>query len=263
MGQGSAGRPRKRSVLVTRPLPGGRELAAQLEAAGLDVHLVPVLEIAPPLDPTPLNAAAARAAEGGYDWVAVTSANGVRALSDALAKVARSGEGAPPPRARVAVVGSATAAAAERTGWKVDLVPATYTAEGLLEDFPGKLDGVRVLIPEAEAARAVLPEGLRARGAHVDVVIAYRALIPESTDPETLRRLLRDGCLDLITLASPSAAEALLELAGAAVLSVPAAVIGPVTEDAARALGFEIAAVATPHTSAGLVAAVTDWAGRS
>src|SRR5688572_25650327 len=178
------------AVLVTRPPPGGQELTALLEAAGLQAHLFPVLELVPPEDASPLRQAAERAAAGGYAWIALTSANGVRAFSRALAEARGSGQSEPPP-ACFAVVGAATAAAAAREGWSVDLVPERYTAEGLVEAFaPLPLQGKRVLLPVAEAARSTLPEGLRARGADVDVVVAYRTVVPRSDEVEWLRALV-------------------------------------------------------------------------
>jgi uroporphyrinogen-III synthase len=222
-------------------------------------ELFPVLEVVPPEDPSILRAAAARAARGRYDWIVLTSANGVRALAAALAELKDEG-GAAAPAGRIAVVGTATAAAVEREGWRVDLTPDTYTAEGLLDAFGGVvMDRVRVLVPAAEAARDILPEGLRTLGAEVERVVAYRSAIPEGAEGERLRTLLGSGALDLVTLASPSAAEALLELAGDDALRVPAAVVGPVTADAAKRLGFQVVAVAEPHTADGLVEAVCRW----
>jgi uroporphyrinogen-III synthase len=259
-------------VLVTRPRAAGQKLAELLEAAGLRVHFIPVLEIVPPVDASPLNVAAARLAAGAYDWVVLTSANGVRALSAALARVrggspGEEAEGAGAgacPDAKVAVVGAATAAAVRQEGWRVELVPERYTAEALLEAFAAvPLTGTRMLLPEAEAAREVLPEGLHALGAAVDVVVAYRAALAAPAERERLRALFRDGLLDLVTLASPSAAEGLLDLAGPDVLAVPAAVIGPVTAEAARALGYQVVAEAEPHTAEGLVSAVAKWASDS
>jgi uroporphyrinogen-III synthase len=256
-------------VLVTRPRPAGQKLAELLEAAGLRVHLISVLEIVPPVDASPLNVAAARLAAGAYDWVVLTSANGVRALSAALARVggaspggeAEAGGAGARPVAKVAVVGAATAVAVRQEGWGVELVPERYTAEALLEAFADvPLTGKRMLLPAAEAAREVLPEGLHAFGAAVDVVVAYRAAVAAPPERERLRALLRDGLLDLVTLASPSAAEGLLDLAGPDVLAVPAAVIGPVTAEAARALGYGVVAEAEPHTAEGLVSAVAEWA---
>lgn len=262
-----------RAVLVTRPPPGGARLAALLEAHGLCPELLPVLEIGPPDDPAPLLEAARQAAAGRYDWIVLSSANAVRALVAAL--TGDSGrDGAPPaapiegavapvpgPPARIAAVGAATAAAIRREGWRVDLVPDRYTAEGLVDAFTGEpLRGRRILFPAAEAARDTLPRRLQALGATVDRVVAYASR--PLGDTERLRVLLGSGRLALLTVASPSAAEALLELAGEEALRIPAAAVGPVTAEAARVLGFNVVAVAEPHTSEGLAEAAARWLNR-
>jgi uroporphyrinogen-III synthase len=255
------------AVLVTRPPPGGQRLAELLTSRGFEVHLIPALVIVPPEDLSPLDAAASRAAQGGYDWIVVTSANGVRALWEALAKIDKepgSGAAAAVPRAKIAAVGSATAEAAKRAGWSVELVPESFTGEGLLAAFEAiPIRGGRVLLAVAETARGVVPQGLSGRGADVDVVVAYRSAPAAGAEAARLRALLSEGRLDLVTLASPSAAEGVLEMAGSAVLGIPAAVIGPVTADAARALGFDVVAVADPHTAEGLADAVAGWANPS
>ncbi|MBN9633305.1 MAG: uroporphyrinogen-III synthase, partial [Actinobacteria bacterium] len=63
-----------------------------------------------------LEAALARLADGGFDWVTVTSATTVDGLSAARAVV--------PPTTRIAAVGETTAAALVAAGYAVDLVPA-------------------------------------------------------------------------------------------------------------------------------------------
>jgi uroporphyrinogen-III synthase len=87
----------------------------------------------------------------------------------------------------------------------------------------------------------------------VDVVVAYRT-VPSPELGERLAACLAEG-LDLVTLASPSAVEAYVA-AGGSDVEVPAAVIGPVTEQAARTAGLDVRAVASPSTADGLVAAI-------
>ncbi len=239
------------TVLVSRPEDKVEALAAPLEGLGAAVVRFPALTFAPPESPEPLRRAALDLRS--YDWVAFTSPRGVRALVAAWA-----GTGTPGPR-RVAVVGSATAEACREAGWAPDLIPERFDAEGLLEAFDrsaGPLEGRRVLLPLAEAARDVLPRGLEARGARVERVVAYRSVFPEDVQVKPVVRLLQEARVDLLTFTSPSTAENVLEALGDPVLGVPAAVIGPVTAEAARALGYRVAGVADPHTVDGLVQAV-------
>ena len=84
-------------------------------------------------------------------------------------------------RARICAIGPATRAAVEALHLKVDLMGKEYVAEGLLEAFAGhELAGKRVLLPRAAIARDLVPVELTRRGAHVDVVEAYRTVMPES-----------------------------------------------------------------------------------
>jgi uroporphyrinogen III methyltransferase/synthase len=246
------------AVAVTRPGAGDEPLGRALAALGAEVRPLPMLVIEPPTDPAPLERALAR--WPSYDWVAFTSPRGVSAVAEALA--ARGMDPRERPPRRLAVVGPTTAAAARTVGWTADVVPDRFDAEGLLgalERRAGSLAGARVLVPVAEAARETLGAGLRARGAHVDQVAAYRSAAPAGFDESRAALLLEGDRPLLITLASPSAARNLLALLGPRVLAFPAAAIGPVTGDAARALGYTVVAQPDAHTLEALAEAVLEW----
>ena len=156
---------------------------------------------------------------------------------------------------------STTAALAQRLpAAPVALEPeADHRAEGLLAAFlPHPLEGRRILLPASERSRDVLARGFRERGADVAPVAAYGNVAP----PDLAARLaaVLDGHVDLVTFASPSAVEGFVAAAPPRPWP-PAAVIGPVTEQAAGQAGFALAARAEPSTAAGLVAAVRAWMG--
>ena len=111
----------------------------------------------------------------------------------------------------------------------------------------------------AAVARDVIPEALRAAGAEVEVVEAYRNVLPEAA-PERLRRALAEG-LDAATFTSSSSATHLAEAARMAGVAwpfagVPAVSIGPITSQTLRNLGWPPAAEASPSDIPGLIAAV-------
>jgi uroporphyrinogen-III synthase len=242
-------------VAVTRPVTKGDRLATALARWGATVIEAPAIRLAPPVDPAALAWAAQRIAE--YDWVIVTSVAGVEALSAALR-----GQGVAAVPRRLGVVGSRTEAAAREAGWRVDLVPERFDAEGLLEVLDRdevSVAGARVLLPLAEGARDVLREGLTARGAEVQQVVAYRSVASSREELAVLERALADGQVDLLTFTSASAAHALREALGAAACAVPVAAVGPVTASAATALGYRVEAVAEEHTMDGLAEAVRRW----
>jgi uroporphyrinogen-III synthase len=102
----------------------------------------------------------------------------------------------------------------------------------------------------------VLPAGLRALGAVVDVVPVSRSA-PDGAGAEQLRQALADGAVDLVTFTSASTVHGYVQAVGAELARrAPAASIGPVTSEAARAAGITVAVEAAESTIPGLVAAV-------
>lgn len=245
-------------IAVTRAADRAGPLAEALRAAGAEVVEVPLTRIEP-LDPAPLDAAVA--ALDGFGWVLLTSVNGVAAYGAALRRAGREPR-APGPR--VAVVGSATAAAAREAGLPPTVVPERFHAEGLLDALAERDDvrGVRVLYPAAAGARDVLPAGLAALGAEVVVIPAYRT-VPDPAGQAALRLRLAAGGLDLVTVAAPSAVDALLEALPAELAArLPVACIGPVTARAARMAGFPVRVEASASTADGLVREILAELGR-
>jgi uroporphyrinogen-III synthase len=232
-------------VVVTRAAHQAEELAAPLRANGFRVLLAPMIGITPPADPEPL----LRAAEdcNTYDWIVFTSANAVNAFATAGAKLT----------VPVATVGAATQKAAEQQGWRVALTPESYVAESLIEAF-AKYDLVsrRILIPAAAATRDVVPGALRMRGAHVDVVEAYRNAAPDEAAVRA-REIFREPYPDWVTFASASAVENLVAILGPEALSrVRIASIGPITSQAIRKHGLTVAVEPDEHTIPGLISAL-------
>jgi uroporphyrinogen-III synthase len=245
-----------RRVLVTRAVHQAGKLSEGLRALGAIPVEVPVLEIAPP-DSFDFLDEALRQLDR-YDWVIFTSANTVRALSKRGAGIGVAAH--PKANVKVAAVGEATASAAREAGWSISLVPESYVAESLVTDAGGAIGaGSRVLLARAAVARDVIPDALRAAGAMVDVVDAYRNVIPKEA-PEKLRGALTAG-LDAATFTSSSSVEHLADAARAAGMEFPfagvlAVSIGPITSQTLRGMGWDTAAEADPHDVSGLIAAV-------
>ena len=244
-----------RRILVTRARHQAGKLSQGLRALGAEPVEVPVLEIRPPESLEPLDAALRRLDH--YDWLIVTSANTVRALVERGAALGISPREGKLPQ--VAAVGTATADAARDAGFEVALIPEQYVAESLVKSLAGRVAQRRVLLARAEIARDVVPDALYAMGATVDVVNAYRNVLPEAA-PALLRDAVFRG-LHAATFTSSSSVTHLAEAASAARLAfpfagVPAVSIGPVTTATLRDLDWEPAAEAEPHDVPGLIAAV-------
>ena len=151
-------------VAVTRARAQASALAARLRDLGAEVLETPAIRIEPrPVTLPPLD---------GLALICVTSPNGVRLFFDALARGgfdARALAGV-----KVAAIGPGTAAALRTAGIEADFVPERFVAEGLLEALEGEpLEGRRVLVARAAEARDVLPDGLRERGAEVELLALY------------------------------------------------------------------------------------------
>jgi uroporphyrinogen-III synthase/uroporphyrinogen III methyltransferase/synthase len=249
-----------RLVLVTRAAHQAGKLSDGLRALGAEVVEVPVLEIRPPADFGPLDLAIYQLA--AYDWLIFTSANTVRAVADRAREL---GVALVADHAKVAAVGGATEAALSKAGLQVHFIPESYVAESLVEGFPGEVRGKRVLLARAAIARDVVPDALRGRGAHIDVVDAYRNVMPEDA-PVQLVRALQEP-VDAATFTSSSTVKHLAQAAREAGIVFPltgvkAVSIGPVTSETLREFGWTPEAEAEPHDLAGLVGAVEKALGR-
>ena len=243
-------------IAITRAREQASVLREKLAALGADVVEIPTIEIRPPDSWEPLDAAIRRLED--FDYLLVTSANGVRNF---LARLAVMGRDVRALRElTIGAIGPATAAEFTRASVKVDLLPAEYVAEGLLAALGDRdLRGKAFLIPRARVAREVVPRVLEERGAHVEVVEAYQTLIPEIS-PEKLTRLLTPPP-DAITFTSSSTATNFARLVGENRLTedlrgVVIASIGPITSQTLRQLGLAVTLEAQESTVAGLVRAL-------
>jgi uroporphyrinogen-III synthase len=234
-----------RRILVTRPrLPGqrGDPLAALLEAAGAEVLWLPALEIRPPDDWGPFDAAMARL--HAFDWAVFTSRNGVAGFWGRLSTLGMHWN----ERPRAAAVGQKTATALAEIGRaEVHLAPqplATALARSLADECPGR----RFLWPRAQWTPGALAQGLLRCGAAEVAGVACYSARPSSADAGPAREALRAGQVDAVTFASARSVEATLEALGAGarqwISLLPKFCIGPVTARACEDLGLGSPSVA-------------------
>lgn len=215
---------------------------------------VPTIRIEPPASYAPLDEALARLPD--YDVLLVTSANTARVLA------ARK----PTPWQRqpyTVAIGPATADALRATGFRVDQQPEPSVAESMVRELAPTARGQRILLPRAAVARELLPDALRAAGATVDIVEAYRT-VPADDSGAMLADLFVPGAqpVDAVTFTSSSTAENFLALLGdracEALRGTRVCSIGPITSSTLRRYGFEPTVEAVHHDVSGLVTAVTD-----
>jgi uroporphyrinogen III methyltransferase/synthase len=164
-----------KKVLVTRAKEQAQELLDLLRRYGAEPVEFPTIEILPPEDWKPLDRAITKLTD--YDWLLFTSVNGVEFFMKRLFE--KGGDLRKLKSTKIGAIGPKTAEAIQAHGIVPDLVPKYFQAEAVLEGLADvKMKGKRVLLPRALEAREVLPKELKKRGARVDVVPAYRTIVP-------------------------------------------------------------------------------------
>ena len=266
-------------VVVTRARAQASGLAATLRGLGAEVVELPAIRIEPRIESEAVRRAVERIAAGEYALVCLTSPNGVRLLFEAMraagldarafgkgpelrqvGEAGAGGGGEVRAAATIAAIGPGTARALAEHGIVADVVPEKFVAEALVETLRSvDVSGRRVLVARAADARDVLPDALRERGAEVDVVALYET-IREEPAPEAVEAA---QSADYVTFTSSSTVRNLTEALGdrfpadARVIS-----IGPITSEAARDAGLEVAVEAERHDIDGVLTALLDDATR-
>ncbi|NLC77659.1 MAG: uroporphyrinogen-III C-methyltransferase [Clostridia bacterium] len=248
-----------RRIVVTRAREQASALTSALEKLGAQVLEFPAIEIAPPLDWEPVDAAITALPE--YQWIIFTSVNGVEQFFRRLLAVGqdvRSLYGL-----KICAIGPKTREALEKLALKVEYMPEEYVAEAIVEGLKGRVQpGEKVLLPRADIARKALPQALTELGAEVREVTVYRTVKSERK-VDRLLSALRNKEIDLVTFTSsstvrnfvaalpPEEKEPLME-------GVRVASIGPITTKTARELGLEVDISAREYTIEGLVKAILE-----
>jgi uroporphyrinogen-III synthase len=265
-------------VLVGRARHQAGALSSELRQRGAEVIEIPFIEIRKPKSFQPLDAALKTL--GTYNWLILTSVNGVEAMWDRMERIreghdfsralrtskstaALAAEG---PLLRIAAIGPATKKAIEQRGAKVHVVPKEYIAESVVRSLKKKVKGKRVLLVRAKVARDVIPRELSKAGAHVDVVEAYETVVPQSSRAR-LRATLKSPKKrpHVVTFTSSSTVRNFVELLGPrqtsktrslALAEIRMASIGPVTSSTLREQGLAVDIAAKEFTIPGLIAAI-------
>jgi uroporphyrinogen-III synthase len=263
-------------VLVGRAKHQAGALSSELKKRGAQVIEIPFIEIRRPKSFKPLDAALKSLTS--YDWLILTSVNGVEAMWERieknreghrLSRAVRETKKRPTlaaggPLLHIAAIGPATKKAIEQRGMKVDVVPREYVAESVVKSLKSQVKGKRVLLVRAKVARDVIPNELRKAGAHVDVVEAYETVVPQSSRAR-LRTALKNPKKrpHVVTFTSSSTVRNFVELLGfkkraslAEVAGIQMASIGPVTSATLLEQGLPVDIAAKEFTIPGLIAAI-------
>ncbi len=206
-----------------------------------------------------------------YDWLILTSVNGVEALFARLEKLKQNSGNL--EHLKIVAIGPATRKSIEAHGMRVHVMPKEYVAESVVTALHRRVKGKRVLLVRAKVARDVIPRELRKAGARVNVVEAYETVAPKASQ-RRLRALLAgsERKPHAITFTSSSTVKNFVGLLGlrgarAALRKLPAhhgvhsASIGPVTSATLREFGLPVDVEAKEYTIPGLIAAIVKRSG--
>ncbi|MBI1336655.1 MAG: uroporphyrinogen-III C-methyltransferase [Phycisphaera sp.] len=244
-------------VLVTRTRQQASDLSVKLAALGAEVLEAPTIQLVEPDDWTQIDEAIWKLRD--YDWVVLTSSNGVEAL--ALRMRLLNLDSRHLANVKIAAIGEATEEALrDKLNITADLIPTRFVAESLAADLIAKhgVDGKIMLLLRADIARPALPALLMDAGAIVTDLPIYQTKIADNL-PERVLSALREKSVDWVTFTSSSTASNLVELLGKEkdlLKHARAASIGPITSQTMRDLGVEITVEATRSNIDGLVEAI-------
>jgi uroporphyrinogen III methyltransferase/synthase len=253
-----------RTIVVTRARAQAQRFAQLLEAAGARVLQAPAIVIEPPASWELLDTALA--ALDSFTWVVFTSVNGVAMVDRRL--TARGFAWTAIGRKRVAAIGPATAEALAEHGVRVELIPAEYRAEALVEGLRRVVgSGDRVLLPRAKETRDVLVVELRRLGVAVTEVPAYQTRRVED-GVVRLREALASGSVDAVTFTSSSTARNFAEQFSDDERSawrgrIAVASIGPITAATAAEYGLSTDVMPSEYTIPALARALADYFSRA
>ncbi|HEX5106570.1 MAG TPA: uroporphyrinogen-III C-methyltransferase [Pirellulaceae bacterium] len=238
-------------VLVTRPAHQAADLAQPLAELGAEVLLQPAIEIRPPADWSPVD----RALEllDRFDWLVVSSSNGVRFLLERLPAIGRDLRLL--SKLKIAAIGPGTAEELARFHLWADLVPDEYRAESLAEALKGGAAGKRFLLVRASRGREVLADELTKAGGIVEQVVVYESVDALSPQAE-IAELMAAGRIDWTTVTSSAIARSLVRMFGDTLRRTKLVSISPITSATLRELRHEPAAEATEYTMPDIVAAI-------
>ena len=249
-----------RRIVVTRAREQASDLIRQLTELGAEAIQCPTIQVKPPRDWTPVDAAID--AIDQYDWLIFTSVNGVDYFFDRLFEKGRDARAL--GHLKTAAIGPATAKRLETRGLKSDIVPDHYRAEAVVKAFAETdVRGTRILLPRAKEARSVLPVELTGLGAAVDEVTVYETWQAENSGNELVKRL-EEGTIDMVTFTSSSTVKNFCKLlppdaAQRLMKGVTVASIGPITSRTAKESGLTVTIEAESYTIPGLVQAILDY----
>ncbi|MEO6873524.1 MAG: uroporphyrinogen-III synthase [Opitutaceae bacterium] len=231
-----------RRIVLTRASDQNSELHAKLAALGAEVVELPLIRVSKSVKNDDL--AEVFPELGGYDWIAFTSANGVRYYFEEFFRVFDDIRSL--GLIRIACIGEATAKAIAALHLRVECQPSVATAESLADQLvkTGSLDNAKILVVTGNQNRETLVTKLEEARAIVDTLQVYQTDKTDlSADPAAAD--FRAKGADVILFASSSAVQSFADQARALQLAQDArrpiaGSIGPLTSETMKKIGLPV-----------------------
>lgn len=244
-------------ILITREYTPDYE---PLEELGAEIFEFPTIKIVPPDNFEQLDHCIDRIEM--YNWLVFTSKNSFKFFLHRLLEKGRDLRDL--KGINICAIGSKTADELRSFGIKVDLIPETFSAEGLIDIFTkDSLKNVKILLPRAEEAREVFPEKVRELGGYIDTPATYKTIKPEK-HAKRLLRFLKTGRITIATFTSASTFKNFVDILGSEaeqlLKDLTIAAIGPVTAKVIEKFGLKVTIMPQKATISSMVQEIIEWA---
>lgn len=246
-----------KTIVVTRAVGQAEPLIHLLQDLGANVISVPTFEISPVSSWQACDAALQRL--DSFDWLIFTSANGVKYFIDRLKDNALDVDRL--SQKKIAAVGEKTAGYLQTLKIKVDLIPAEFRAEGLIESFKKQnLSSQKILIIRPEKTRDILKVALEALRHTVEEIAVYR------NQPVAIDTSVINGQQpNVLTFLSPSAVKNFVKAFGIKKVNgwveggCLIAAIGKITGQAVKNANFKTHILPKKYTIENLVKEISEY----
>jgi len=241
-----------KKALVCRPENQAKELSDGLERIGLEVSVLPMIELRRLKDLSSLHQSFESLET--IDWVVFTSSNAVNFFFEAADEYGLKLYFY--PDLKFATVGEKTKLSLEQLGYRTNFVPMHYTAETLaanMDDVSKK----HILIPRSRLASNDYIEAFEKRDAIVQAIDLYENRFLEYSLEITRKELAKK--FDYLIFTSGSTFQSFHQnLLNASVTLQEEKIIciGPSTAKIVKGLGYKVVAIAEQYDTDGIISCI-------
>ena len=239
-----------KKVLVTRASGDNKEFREGLEKKGATVFELPMIQFEPIEMLTEIHAYLSQLET--IDWIVFTSSKTVEFFFQIANEFGVKFYFY--PDLKIATVGEKTKLTLEQLGYRTNFVPIQYTAEILAENMDESISGKRILIPRSNRATDEYIDVFKKRGAIPLPVTIYKNEAVHYPSAE-LENVLNEG-IDYLTFTSGSTYEAFHNNLKASLIKLnkeKTICIGPSTAQVVENFGQQVDAIASIHTTEGMI----------